>query len=363
MINDVGGTVNGSTSQDRTNYWQIVPANQLELVLWLEADRMRSLKVTKENFENQRATVKEERRLRIDNQPYMRAVYELKDDLAYANYAYKHSVIGSMEELDRASLEDVQSFHRIYYRPNNAVLSLVGDFEVEEALKKVEHYFADIPAGPMVPAVNLSEPVQSHQKSASQEDSFAPYPAVLISYHAPERTHRDYFAFQLLEKILFDGESSRFHHELVEQEQSALHVFGGLDGKIGPSLFFIFAQVHPQATLTQLKESIEKVFHTIREKPIGPEEIEKAKNKLKSDFITQQETVRSMADIFCLYAMVYNDPTRFYGDLEEFERVTADQLYRIAQKYFVAQNQSILEVLPRNGEVKFEKPENNSIRD
>ena len=125
LLTDVGGTVNGSTTQDRTNYWQVVPANQLELALWLEADRMRSLKINRENFENQRATVKEERRLRIDNQPYMPVIYELKDQIAHENFAYQHSVMGSMEDLDRATLEDVTAFHSLYYRPNNAVLTVV----------------------------------------------------------------------------------------------------------------------------------------------------------------------------------------------------------------------------------------------
>jgi len=348
LINDVGGMVNGSTSQDRTNYWQVVPANQLELALWLEADRMNSLKVNLENFENQRSTVKEERRLRIDNQPYMRVLYELKDEVAYTNFAYKHSVIGSMEDLDRASLKEVKDFHDIYYRPNNAVLSIVGDFSVKAATSLVKKHFGSIPAGKSVPETDLSQPRSRQEIRYNYEDPFAPLPALMVSYIIPERTHPDFYALGLLEKILFDGESSSFYSTLIEDRQLALHMFGGNDGKFGPGLFFVFAQLHPQKDLADLEKTIQEEFRRIRTTGISEAELEKAKNKVKADFISQRETVRYLADLMCLYTTLYQDPEQFFREIRIFEAVTWENIQQVAQKYLTPENRSVIEIYPKN---------------
>jgi zinc protease len=348
LINDVGGMVNGSTSQDRTNYFQVVPANQLELALWLEADRMRSLSVNLENFENQRSTVKEERRLRIDNQPYMRVLYELKDEVAYTNFAYKHSVIGSMEDLDRASLQDVKDFHDLYYRPNNAVLSVVGDFSVVETTGLLQKHFGDIPSGRPVPGIDLTEPDSRRKNRYNYRDPFAPFPALMVFYLIPERTHPDFYALELLEKILFDGESSRFYSSLVEDQQLALHMFGGNDGKFGPALFFIFAQLHPGKDLGELEKSIQKEFQSVCNNEVSSSELEKAKNKVKADFISQQETVRSMADLLCFYATLYENPAKLFRELHSFEQITIDDLQQAAARYFLPENRSVIEIYPSN---------------
>lgn len=347
MINDVGGTVNGSTSQDRTNYWEIVPANQLELALWLEADRMRSLRITQENFENQRSTVKEERRLRIDNQPYMRVLYELKDEVAYTNFAYKHSVIGSMEDLDRATLDDVRSFHELFYRPNNAVLTIVGDFQVLHALALVRKYFEKIPKGPAIPKVDLTEPTNEDEIRLVYEDQFAPFPAVAVSFKIPERTHPDFYALEILEKIFFDGESSRIYSRLVEKDQTALHVFGGQDGKFGPGLFFIFAQLHPGKKFSDLENTIFREFEEICHEQLTGVELTKAKNKIKSDFVSQQESVRSLADLFCFYATLQNDPEQLYREMALFEKISAAEVQKVAKSYFSRKNSSVIEIYPK----------------
>jgi predicted Zn-dependent peptidase len=349
MINDVGGMVNGSTTQDRTNYWEIVPANQLELALWLEADRMRSLRITQENFENQRSTVKEERRLRIDNQAYMRVLYELKDEVAYSNFAYKHSVIGSMEDLDRATLEDVRGFHELYYRPNNAILTIVGDFQMQPALALVRKYFEEIPAGPSIPIIDLTESQNDDEIRINYQDQFAPFPAIAVSFKIPERKHPDFYALEILEKIFFDGESSRFYSRLVEQDQLALHVFGGQDGKFGPGLFFIFAQLHPGKKFTEMENTIFQEYEKIYHEQITDDELSKAKNKINSDFISQQESVRSLADLFCYHAMLYDDPKQFYKEMALFEEVSAADVQEVAQKYFTSTNRSVIEIYPKNG--------------
>jgi predicted Zn-dependent peptidase len=346
LINDVGGMVNGSTTQDRTNYWEILPSNQLELALWLEADRMQSLKVTKDNFENQRATVKEERRMRIDNQPYMRILYELKDEIAYQNFAYKHSVIGSMEDLDRATLKDVREFHDLYYRPNNAVLAIAGDFEMLAAQELLHKNFGDIPAGEKIPEVNLSEPSLEKELRHVYNDPFAPFPALSLSYKTPERTHPDFPVFEILEKVLCDGESSRFYATLIEQQQLALHVLAGKDGKFGPGLFFVFAQLHPQQQLKSLEKSIQNIFEDISKNGITEAELNKARNKMKAEYISHQETVRSMADLFCMFTTLYEDPNKFFEEFEAYDHITNEQIQAVAGKYFVPGNRSVIEVYP-----------------
>ncbi len=348
LINDIGGTVNGSTTQDRTNYFEVVPANQLKLALWLEADRMRSLNLSEENFNNQRDTVKEERRMRIDNQPYMRILYEMKEEISYTNFAYKHSVIGSMEDLDQATLDDVRNFHETYYKPNNAILSVVGDIEARDVLKLTRQYFEDIPDGPPIPEVDITEPKHAAERRTTYEDPFAPFPAYLMSYVVPERTHPDFYAIELLEKILFDGESSRFYRNLVEEKQLALHAFGGGDGKFGPGLFFNFSQVHPGRKLRDLEAEIEKEFRKITEEPVTRPELEKAKNKIKAEFVSKQERVQTKADLLCMYAMVFGNPDLLLNETERYLSLTPDDLLNVAKRYFDKNNRAVIEVYPKN---------------
>lgn len=347
LINDIGGMVNGSTNQDRTNYWEVVPSNQLELALWLEADRMRSLNLSRENFENQRATVKEERRQRIDNQPYMPALYEVKDEVAYSNFAYKHSVIGSMEDLDNASLEDVQNFHETYYKPNNAVLAIVGNFEVKKALELTKKYFENISHGNHIPSVDLVEPPQKEEKREQVYDPFAPFPAVIQAFHVPGRTHSDFYAMELIEKILVDGESSRLYRTLVEENQSALHIIGGNDGKLGPALFFVFAQVHPRHHIDDLKAALKFEFRRLASEGVSEEELKKAKSKVRSEWISRDESTRSIADYLCMYTTVFGNPEFYFKELERFNRISVKDIQDTVKRYFQPKNGVTIDVIPQ----------------
>jgi len=349
FINDVGGMVNASTSQDRTNYWEVVPANQLRLALWLEADRMKSLKLTEENFQNQRSTVKEERRLRVDNQPYMRVLYELKDEVAYQRFPYAHSVIGSMEDLDRATLSDARHFHDTYYRPNNTILAIAGDFQVKEALAIVREYFEEIPAGPPVPSVDLTEPPQQKEKRVNYQDPFAPYPAYLVSYHIPERSHPDFYPLGILDRVLLDGESSRLYRHLVEEKQMVLHLTGGWDGKLGPALFYIFAQLRPGYTFAQLETLLDQEMKAVIDHPLSEAEIRKAKNKILAEHYSQLETVRQIADQLCFYTTLFGNPELIYQEVERFRQVTVRDVRRVARQYFRKENRSVILIHPNTG--------------
>ena len=221
-----GGNMNGTTNKDRTMYYETLPANQLDLALFLEADRMRSLAITKENLDNQRNAVQEERRLGVDNQPYGKT-FEALDELAYENFAYEHSVIGSMADLSAATVDDVAAFFKTYYAPNNAVIAIVGDVDTKTTLEKVRKYFERIPSQPAPPAVDMTEPPQTEERRATLEDPLARLPRVDMAYKVPPSSSPDDDALTVLATILSGGRSSRFYEAIVRQKQLATNVSAG----------------------------------------------------------------------------------------------------------------------------------------
>ncbi|HVE58575.1 MAG TPA: pitrilysin family protein, partial [Pyrinomonadaceae bacterium] len=254
-IMKAGGTMNGTTSSERTNYYQTLPANQLPLALWLESDRMRSLAVTQENLDNQREAVKEEKRLRYDNQPYGE-VFDLINEMIFKNFANAHSTIGSMDDLDDATVEDVQEFFRVYYAPNNAVMVLSGAFEIEEAKQLIDKYFGTIPAQPKPAALDVTEPAEVAVTYKEYEDKLAPFPAFLIGWKIPQRRTPEFYALYLAGKLLYDGDSSRLYQKLVKGDESVIQLFGFTDERRGPSSIFVGAIPKPDKDLSQIREII-----------------------------------------------------------------------------------------------------------
>jgi predicted Zn-dependent peptidase len=220
LVFNNGGNMNGTTNRDRTLYYETLPANQLDLALFLESDRMRSLDITKENLDNQRNAVQEERRLGIDNQPYGKSG-EALNELAYDNFAYEHSVIGSMQDLNAASVEDVASFFRTYYAPNNAVIAIVGDVDPKDGLARVRKYFESIPAQPAPPAVDLTEPAQREERRLAVADALARLPRLDMAYKVPPSLTADDDAIGVLSTVLAGGRSSRLYEAIVRQRQLA----------------------------------------------------------------------------------------------------------------------------------------------
>src|SRR5258706_6672532 len=239
-----GGDVNGTTSDDSTNYYERVPANQLDMALFLEADRMRALRVTQANLDNQRSTVQEERRLRMDNQAYGKTG-EILGDLAYDNFAYKHSTMGSMADVNAGSLEDVALFFKTYYAPNNAVLTLVGDFKSPEAAEKIKKYFEEIPEQHAPQPVDMAEPAQTKERRTAIEDSFARLPRLDVVYKTVHGNTPDWYALDMLGDILFGGQSSRLYQKLIKEKAVALQVAGGIDMRRGTALFQALVLMKP----------------------------------------------------------------------------------------------------------------------
>src|SRR2546421_7888754 len=242
LIFNNGGTMNGTTNEDRTTYFEALPANQLDLALYLEADRMRSLAITKANLDNQRNAVQEERRLGVDNQPYGKSG-EIQQGLIYDNFAYKHTTIGSMEDLNAATVEDVAAFFKLYYAPNNAVLSVVGDFKTADAIKKIKEYFEKIPRQPDPPAVDMAEPEQKAERRAGVDDALARLAQVDIAFKTVPGNTADFYALQVLSTALQSGQSSRLYQALVKDKQLVQSVGGFADEKRGTGAFYTPATV------------------------------------------------------------------------------------------------------------------------
>jgi zinc protease len=346
MVRVNGGDVNGTTSEDSTNYYERVPANQLDMALFLESDRMRALRITQANLNNQRSTVQEERRLRMDNQAYGKTG-EILEDLAYDNFAYKHSTMGSMADLNAASLEDVAQFFKTYYAPNNAVLALVGDFRTPEALAKIKKYFEDIPSQPAPPAVDMAEPAQTAERRSQVEDSFARLPRLDIVYKTVAANTSDWYALDMLGDILFSGTSSRLYQILVKEKAVALQVAGGIDMRRGPALFQAFAMLRPGQDEAEVEKLIYDEFDRVKQDGVTQAEIDKVRIQ---DRLSQSESLTSTlgrARRLGLYAVYFHDPGLINTTLAHYNDVTAADIQRVARQYLGATQRTVVLTTPK----------------
>ena len=343
-----GGDMNGTTNKDRTLYYAVLPSNQLDLALFLEADRMRSLDITKENLDNQRHAVQEERRLRVDNQPYGQ-VFEKLDALAYENFAYEHSVIGSMEDLGAATVEDVAAFFTTYYAPNNAVLTVVGDVDTKTVLAKAEKYFGSIPSQPSPPKVDMTEPPQKEERRLTLDDPLARLARIDMAYKIPPSSSPDDDALTVLSTILSVGRSSRFTENIVRQKQLATNVFSGSDETRGPGLFNIVGTVAPGKTPADLEAAIEEEIEKVKSGPIADWEIEKARNGARSGFVNSLGSALQRAVLLGQYALFFNDPDIINTRAERIAKVTAADVQRVARTYLVKTGRTVVVSVPKAG--------------
>jgi predicted Zn-dependent peptidase len=351
FISNAGGTMNGTTSSERTNYFETLPANQLPLALWLESDRMRSLEVTQKNLDNQRSAVQEEKRLRIDNQPYVPAFLRI-DELIFKNPANSHSTIGSMEDLDAATVEDVREFFRIYYAPNNAVLTIVGDFDSKEARTLVEKYFSTIPSQSKPPAVDVSEPAEVAKRQESFYDRFAPLPAFLLAWKIPPRRTPDFYAISLATSLLAEGESSRLYQKLVKGEESVVQIQSNVDERRGPSAAFVFAIPKPGKDVAQIRQAIMNEIKKLATEGPTTEEMEKLKNSLLNDTVRARQSSLYRAQRLAEFALYDNDPNLFNTELDRYLNVTAAQIKEAAARFLDTDNRVMMEIVPGRGAEK-----------
>ena len=335
LVRQAGGQVNAYTTFDQTVYWETFPSNYLERMLWLEADRMASLDISQENFTKERDVVREERRMRYENQPYG-LVSEAVLAHTYRVYPYKHLPIGSVEDLERATLADVKEFHDTFYVPNNATLVLVGDFDVAAALKLARTHFAELPRGREVPRVQVEEPAHTAPAGGTVNLANIPLPAVTLSWILPPMRHPDTYALDVAGIILSSGQSSRIYRRLVYEEQLAQFAFGQAQTLEGPSFFFGAAVVNQGKDIEKLSAGLLSVIQELGQTPPASDELVKAKNQLIAGFITGREGVQSKADSLGRCAVLLADPARYNTELERYRQVTAEDVRRVTAHYLAA---------------------------
>jgi zinc protease len=340
-ITRAGGEDNASTTEDRTNYWEVLPANRLNLALWLEADRMRSLNISDESFEIERDNVKEERLQRYENQPYGTS-FLTSDTLSLDFAPYSHTVIGKMIDLDNAVAEDARAFFRLYYAPNNAVLTVVGDINPKKTRKLIEKYFGEIPRGREVKPLEGQEPEHDGERRRIIDDPNANVPAAFITYVIPPHLHPDTPALALLGKILTDGESSRLYKRLVKEEEAAVVVFGGADSRKGPGLFRFVTAANVGVDIGRCEELLYDELGRLKREGVTKSELEKAKAQFKADFIRGRETVRQKAEALQHYAYFHDDLADINRDIDRYMAVTLEDIRRVANEYFDEENRTVV---------------------
>jgi zinc protease len=346
LIFNNGGNMNGTTNKDRTLYFETLPSNQLDLGLFLEADRMRSLVINKENLDNQRNAVQEERRLGVDNNPYGHT-FEAIDSVAYDNFAYQHSVIGSMADLNAASVEDVTAFFKTYYAPNNAVLAIVGDVRTADCLARVRKYFESIPRQTAPVPVDMTEPAQAAERRLMLDDPLARLTRVDIVFKVPPSLSRDDDALSVLGTVLGGGRSSRLYEAVVRQAQLASGV-GAFKGESrGPGLFQISATLTPGKSAADVERAIYAEIEKLRATPPNDWEIEKARTSAKRAFVSQLQSSLQRAILLSQYALFYDDPARINTRVTRIAAVSAADVQRVARQYLVPENRTVVITTPK----------------
>ncbi len=351
-VERAGGSVNGSTWLDRTNYFETVPANRLELALWLESDRMGFFlpAITQEKLDNQREVVKNERRQRVDNAPYGDWDERLQGMVFPADHPYHHSVIGSMEDLDRATLDDVREFFRTYYAPDNAVLTLCGDFDPAEARALVDRYFGPIPRGPGIPPLpgNPDLPPRIGREVRDRVEGDVALPRLYLAFRIPPYGTDAFYAADVLSSVLSTGKSSRLYRTLVRERRLAKDV-GAFAFPIvtGAAMLVISSTATPETEPEVLEAAILAELDALHGADELPVEIDRAVTGIEARHLIGIQQVGERANDISMYTTRFDDPGRINTELDHYRAVTADDVRRFALEYLVLENRAVLTYLPR----------------
>jgi predicted Zn-dependent peptidase len=357
LINSSGGLLNGTTHYDITNYFESVPSNALERVLWLEADRMRALKVDDENLRNQRDVVKEEVRVNVMNQPYGGFPWLDLPPVAFRNWPNAHNFYGDFQDLDAATLADVKDFFRTYYSPNNAVLLMLGDLDPAEAFALAKKYFEDIPSHALPPAADVSEPPQTEERRGEVEEKFGTLPALAIGYTVPPRGSKDWYAMTILDRVLHGGRAGRIYRELVFEKQIAIETDGSLDvfDANGPTQMVTRIFYRPELTSDATVAAYDAVIREVQENEISEDELAPVKVKFRADYYSMLEGGMGsymprfgLMHYLACFALFDGDPDRINTVLDGFLAVTPAEVQAAAKKYLVPTNRAVLARVPAN---------------
>jgi len=353
LVQENGGVLNGSTRFDFTNYFEIVPSNKLETMLWAEADRMKGLNITQENLTNQQGVVKNEIKVNVLNQPYGGFPWLDMPQYANTNWYNAHNFYGDLDDLDAATLEDVESFFKTYYSPNNAALAIVGDFDITEAKKWIAQYFGDIPSVNLPPKPNILEPRQDKEKDFVKNDSLANKPAIAIAYHMPERNSPEYYAMGLLNQILIQGDNALLRRKLVDELGYTSDVSGGINylGNMfnynGPMQIMFNFTYDNETSKEQVVDAVDEVLAKLRN-GVTQKMLDNAMVKMRSQLYDDLGGTFGLgrADLLTTFALFDDKPSRINNLEEEFKKVTPEIMNRTVSEYLRDTNRTILTVNP-----------------
>lgn len=346
LVQDAGGQINAYTSFDKTHYYELLPSNQLELGLWMEAERMLHLVIDSVGVETQRSVIKEERSQNYDNRPYGSIIEEVFSR-AFTEHPYNWVPIGSVQYIDEATLEEFQEFHRTFYVPNNAVLAIAGDIDIEHTKKLIDKYFADIPRGTReMYRPNIVEPPLSGEVRDIVYDNIQ-LPAVVMAYRIPEKGHPDGYALQMLTNILSSGESSRLHKALVDEQQKALASYSFSFPLADPGLYMVFGIANMGVDATALEAAINEQIELFKTEGINEREFEKSRNMAETNFITANARMATIADNLAEYHIFFGDAGLINTEIERYMAVTMEDIVRVANTYLNNNNRVVLHYLPK----------------
>jgi len=347
-VEKAGGTLNASTSSDRTYYYEILPSNQLKLGLWLESERMLHAKIDSIGIATQKKVVVEEKKQRYDNRPYGSILIETMKR-AYKKHPYRWTTIGDAEHIKSSTDEDVKNFYETFYVPNNAVLTIAGDIEKDEAKKMVEKYFAGIPRGKHDiprPEKNI-EPVKQEEIRDTVYDNIQ-LPAIIQAYHTPAMGTEDYYAVDMLSTLLSQGQSSRLHKSLVDQKELAMQVALFPMPLEHPGVALMFALPNMGVDAKKLEKEMDAEVERVRNNLISDKELEKLKNQFESQIVKQNTSISSRANNLARYYTYFEDTDMINGELDKYLAVTKEDIKRVANKYFREDNRVVLYYLPES---------------
>jgi zinc protease len=355
LVEQNGGVLNGSTRFDFTNYFELLPSNKLETALWAEADRMKGLAVTGENLKNQQGVVGNEVKVNVLNQPYGGFPWLWMPQYANENWYNSHNFYGELKDIEGAKLEEVQAFFKTYYTPNNAALTVVGDFDPAEAKAMIAKYFGPIPAAKLPPTPDLTEPLQQKEKTASRKDPLANRPALAFAYHMPPRNSPEYYAMGLLDQMLLQGDDSLLYQELVKKRGFAGEVSGGINSDLGgmfdyfgPMLWSASLIYDPNVKSDQILSAADGVIEGLRTQPVERALLDRSVTKLRSSLFDSMTQFGGFgrANLLACFALFDDNPARINTLESEFRNVTPELIQKTAREYLRKTNRTVLEIEP-----------------
>jgi predicted Zn-dependent peptidase len=350
-ITNAGGTNNANTSNDRTYYHEVLPSNQLELGLWLESERMMHAKIEPVGVETQREVVKEEKRQRMDNQPYGSILTEILQH-AYKVHPYRWPTIGSLDHLNSATLDEFIDFYKTFYVPNNATLSIAGDIDIEQAKTLIAKYFKDIPKGTKpIPRPTTVEPQQTKEVRDVVLDNIQ-LPAVVHAYHMPEQGTDDAYALDMLSTLLSGGESSRLYRALVDEQKKAYVIQSFPFSSEDPGLYLVFGLANMGVPVEDLEKAMDVEIGKVMTEMISEKEFQKVRNQVESQFVQQNSSMVGIAEQLANYHVYFKDANLINTEISRYNKVTREDLQRVAKKYLTKENRVSLFYLPKSAQSK-----------